>query len=194
MDFIAAILTNPQDLILFITLLVGFVAVLLTVVTLIWQRKHDRLSVRPIPIISTFNYGTEISIPIENCGIGPLIIKSIQVGWVAENSERKFAEWAPDQFPKKQEHVPINIHVLPLNSALLPGKTVKLLFCKIDPTKIEQRIEMNAIREDLRKIFAFRVIYTDIYGSTPVISQLAVTSETWSHIDPDEEKLFCNPS
>ena len=171
-----------------------FLSIILTTITLLWQRKHDRLSVRPIPIISTFNYGTEISIPIENCGVGPLIIKSIQVGRVAENSDRKFFEWPVHEFPKTQEHVPIGIHVLPLNSALLPGKTVKLLYCKIDQTKTEQRNEMNAIREDLRKIFAFRVVYTDIYDSTPVISQQAVSSDTWTHIDPDEEKLFCDPS
>jgi hypothetical protein len=190
MDIIAAVQTDPQILILFITLLVGFLSIILTVVTLMWQRKHDRLSVRPIPIIGINNLGSEINIPLENCGVGPLIVKQILMGRYNEYNQIKFDEWVPEGFPKRQPHVVTVLHTLPLNSALTQGCKQNLLYCKIDPAVQEQRIELNSIREDLRNIVAFRVIYTDIYESTIWESNSQVSNQSFAHINPDDERYF----
>jgi hypothetical protein len=190
MDIVNAVQTDPQILILFISLLVGFISIILTVVTLMWQRKHDRLSVRPIPVISINNLGSEINIPLENCGVGPLIIRQILIGRYDEQNQVKFDEWVPEEFPKRQPHVVTVLHTLPFNSALSQGCKQNLLYCKINPSSQEQRIELNSIREELRKIIAFRVIYTDIYESIIWDSYSKVSIESFAHISPENERYF----
>lgn len=60
-------------------LIVSIVSVVFTALTLKIQRIHNEKSVKPIAIISAGDFENDIFISIENKGVGPMIIKNIEV-------------------------------------------------------------------------------------------------------------------
>ena len=57
-------------------------------------RKHNILSVKPLPDILVSNYRNRIAISIENNGIGPLIIKNFRA-YVGDESKSNLIDWMP---------------------------------------------------------------------------------------------------
>lgn len=60
-------------------LVIASTAIIVTLYTLYNQRRHNKLSFKPIPVIVTYNYLNVIRVKIWNKGTGPLIIKSFKV-------------------------------------------------------------------------------------------------------------------
>ena len=60
------------------TFIVSFVSACITGYYSHLQRKHNKNSVRPIPIIKFNDYENKIVVKIENVGTGPLIIKELR--------------------------------------------------------------------------------------------------------------------
>jgi hypothetical protein len=82
-DVIKCLIDNKdlvQALCALLAVLVGFLSIILTVITIHSNRKHNRLSVKPLlridRIIST---GSDVAISLLNSGVGPAIIKSINI-------------------------------------------------------------------------------------------------------------------
>jgi hypothetical protein len=168
MDFINDIPTNPQDTILFITLLVGVCSIILTVVTLWWQRTHDRLMVRPIGKFQTINTDMEFSIAIENDGIGPLIIKSVNFDKFKDQefTSKITKEWPPNLLEGTSDHFEIcMMRLRPQNFAICPGNSIYLVQYRIsDQNDVQQKGELQSIKNDYGKITEIRLEFTDIYG------------------------------
>ncbi len=55
-------------------LVTGVIALIFTAISLQVQRKHNKLSVKPIAIISAGDYQDELAVHVQNKGTGPLII------------------------------------------------------------------------------------------------------------------------
>ena len=58
-------------------LVIGVIALIFTAVSLQIQRKHYRLSVRPIALIAVADYENEVTVYLQNKGTGPLIVKKL---------------------------------------------------------------------------------------------------------------------
>jgi hypothetical protein len=57
--------------------LAAILAVIVSTITLWHQRKHDRLTVRPLAYIQVGDYTHRVFVKVVNNGTGPMIIKSI---------------------------------------------------------------------------------------------------------------------
>ena len=64
----------------------------------VWQgyatRKHNRLSIKPILHTSLDFSEGKVSLRVKNCGVGPAIIKTIQVNFHNELFDGSKIEWA----------------------------------------------------------------------------------------------------
>ena len=58
-------------------IITGVIALFFTAISLQIQRKHNRLSVKPIADVMVGDYENELEVYIENKGTGPLIIKNL---------------------------------------------------------------------------------------------------------------------
>jgi hypothetical protein len=65
----------------------------------IWQgrvtRKHNILSVKPLPDILTSNFENRIAVTLENNGTGPLIIKKFRA-YLGNESKSNIIDWMPN--------------------------------------------------------------------------------------------------
>ena len=72
-----AIAATANTLVAFFAFTIAIASIIITIISNRNQIKHNKLSVRPIPRIITYNYSNLISVELINNGIGPLIIKNI---------------------------------------------------------------------------------------------------------------------
>jgi len=93
-SFLTTIFSNPSNLIAFCALFVSVLSIALTIITLWIQRKHDRLSVKPIAHIHVNNLRGELSIRVNNSGLGPMIIKSVET-FRSDDKNKLNLGWPP---------------------------------------------------------------------------------------------------
>ena len=91
---------NNDNLILAITailaLFVSGLSIFLTFKTLKTQKKHNKISVRPIGEVGLGDYENVLFVSLRNVGLGPLIIKKVSV-FDGENSiEKPLIKFMPD--------------------------------------------------------------------------------------------------
>lgn len=72
-------ISNNPEIIALVALVISFISILLTFITLRNQHIHNRKSVRPIASIILGDYEHRIFVKIVNSGIGPLIIDKIEI-------------------------------------------------------------------------------------------------------------------
>jgi hypothetical protein len=148
---------------------IALIAIVLTVVTLHIQRKHNRLSVRPIGVVETENSKGRILISVVNAGTGPMIIKSIKI----LDSNHKETDWPPSELyplaPKGALLIYTMIKIGFVNHAIIPGQSLNIFQCEIISGRrfeIEKQIEeKEKIRLILKNYKQIRVEYTDIYNT-----------------------------
>jgi hypothetical protein len=70
---------NAETITSICALAVSIVSVVFTWLSLKYQREHNYKSVKPIGIIDIMDYESNLSVKITNCGVGPLIIKRVNV-------------------------------------------------------------------------------------------------------------------
>ena len=61
-------------------IIVAFLAVVMSVWSLLHQRQHDKLTYKPIPVVIKYNYNDRVLVRLWNKGNGPMFIKSFQAG------------------------------------------------------------------------------------------------------------------
>jgi len=208
MGIIDDILTNAQNLIAFFAFIVALCSFVLTVATLHWQRKHDRLMILPLPNSNAINLGCELALILKNDGIGPLVIKSVKFTLDKIEENPNWIDWPPTyDVVQKNDNITVRYTDFPENVTIIQEKSVRLLFCEIDPAPEhkELRTELNKIRRDLRKIKGIRIEYSDVYaknkdpkswiyrltGESPwetLIKEIA--EDSWDDIKPDEDRCF----
>lgn len=143
-----------------LALFVSALAVYVSHVTLKHQRRHNVLSVRPIPIVTVADYEDSVRVKIRNHGSGPMVVKQVQVGDGASTKE-SLVEWMPD--------LPVGTvwanFVGPVTDrGLLPGSEIVLL--QLDGEEEDEVFAQarNSVRDTLARLTVV-VDYTDIYES-----------------------------
>lgn len=125
------------------------------------QRRHNVLSVKPIPMVSVADYEDRLTVKILNNGSGPLIIKGVQVKKESQVYE-SLVDWMPC-LPDGMYWATFVGSVK--NRSLLPGNEIKLLELTGDHTENEFKKVRDNCRAALCKL-TIVLEYTDVYGST----------------------------
>ncbi|MFA6224757.1 MAG: hypothetical protein WC620_00900 [Methanoregula sp.] len=94
---------------------------------------------------------------------------------------------------KKREHIKLLTKNLGQNRAMIAGNPIAILECKIDPAIKEQRVELNTVRLELKRISHYELEFTDIYGTIFEIIKTTVPYRAWKEFNPDKEKTFIGP-
>jgi hypothetical protein len=145
---------------------IAVAAVVLSGITLYWQRRHDRLTAKPLGTFEYLNTATKIGVKLWNNGSGPLIIKSVEIS----GTDNKFHAWSKDFFKLLQGKFPRSkskniVRTELKGNAIIAGNSVTLIMCKIDPDDPYQKMEKEAIRLILNDFTQMRITYADIYGN-----------------------------
>lgn len=146
-------------------IIVSICAIIIALASLgvaIWQgsvtRKHNILSVKPIPDILTSNFENKIAITLENNGAGPLIIKKFRA-YVGNESKTNIIDWMPN--------IPNGYYWSNWlqnfeNCAIKPYDSKILLEFKLELEDKNQTEIRDNIRKSLSKV-SIEFEYTDIY-------------------------------
>jgi len=124
------------------------------------QRRHNVLSVKPIPMVSVADYEDRLTVKILNNGSGPLIITAVQVKKESQIRESLIA-W----MPFLSDGMYWETFVGPIKDrSLLPGNEIKLLELIGDHTENEFETARDGCRAALSPLTVV-VEYTDVYGT-----------------------------
>ena len=142
-------------------LIIASIAMIISVFAIFTQRKHNRLSFKPIPVVVKYNYINVLRVRLWNKGTGPFIIKSLKVKdrgnlidlMPVETKEFTFVEFI-DNFK---------------NRAISPNDTLNMLEFKKRKNDNEEILEgyedaFNKVRNALNGLEIF-IEYTDVYGN-----------------------------
>jgi len=169
-DFLMKNPGQTSALVALAALCISFLSILLTVVSVASQRKHNRLSVRPLAWISVADYENRLSVKLQNNGVGPLIIQKILVseGQTVKNS---LIDWMPNLPPG----VVWEMFAQDLQArSLAPGKEIVLIQLAGDPENARFGLARDLCRASLKKL-TVELRYTDIYNRkmTPATRSLS---------------------
>ena len=141
--------------------IISIVAIIQTSGTLKLQRKHNYLSVKPIPIVSIQNYDNLIGVKLHNAGIGPLIISDFSVVDInkhIKNNLIDFMPLLPDSIFWSDYRKNIDDATITPNSSydllLFIGNVNSAMF-------IKYRDSIKTILKDL----SIELEYTDVYNN-----------------------------
>lgn len=142
-------------------LVIGLIALFFTAITLQVQRKHNRLSVKPIPNVISNDYEDVLVVGLENKGIGPLIIKDLSF---------------TNQSGERQKDI-ISFFNLGFEGVVWTTFAANMDGLAVVPNGTETLIQLNGeladgefgvIRDKVRAVLAdikVVLIYQDIYGN-----------------------------
>jgi len=142
----------------------AIIIALASLVATIWQgkitRKHNILSVKPIPDILTSDFEDKIAVTLENNGTGPLIIKTFKA-IISDKSKSNVIDWMPNlpdgyywsNWLRDFE-----------GCAIKPFESKVLLEFKLNNEDEKQREIRDDIRRALSKV-SIKFEYTDIYNT-----------------------------
>lgn len=124
------------------------------------QRRHNILTIKPIPLVSVGDYENRLTVKILNNGSGPLIIKEIHIEGGVEIQESLVA-----CMPPLPNGICWNTFVGPVKDrSLLPGKEMTLLELIGD----DDAVLFKKARDNCRVALSQLVVvfdYTDVYDS-----------------------------
>jgi hypothetical protein len=156
------ILSDPELLIAAIAVFISFVSILIGAVSLSIQRTHNRKSVKPIANIILSDYENHISVNIANNGVGPLIIKTLNVTNQAGESKLNIIGW----MPKHPDDLPWTSFAADITDFVIaPGDRLNLIDLK---TTDEITSTFAAFRDHTRMALSnlkIELSYTDVYDS-----------------------------
>lgn len=142
-----------------LALLISLIAVFVAWETAKQQRKHNALSVRPIPEITVADYEDSLRVKIGNHGSGPLLINSFSAVFQG-NSCKSLIDCMPDLKGRHWTNFSGTID----GRALLPGKEIVLVELTAEPEETNFSIPRDLARLSLSVTEIF-VSYSDIYES-----------------------------
>ncbi len=147
-----------QPLSSLLAIIIGFLSIILTFWTLLTNRRHQRLTLRPIADISTEDFENKSSVKIENKGNGPLIINAFRA-IKGTDSKADLIDWMPE-LPDNLYWSDFHKHIE--GSALRPSGSLALVEFKLDKSNAKQREARDNIRRTL-EIIDGELDYSDIY-------------------------------
>ncbi len=128
--------------------------------TLKHQRRHNVLSVKPIPIVTVADHEDSLRVKLRNHGSGPVIVKELHVT-DGSGIKESLIDWMPDlpgQLLWTNFAGPIR------NRSVLPGSEIVLLEFTGDSTDRAFTKARDGVRSVLSRLTVV-VRYTDIYDS-----------------------------
>ena len=139
-------------------IVIAFVAILLTIMTIRDPRKHNKLSVRPIAIISVADYEDRLAVNLQNQGTGPLIIEKISI---INNNEIRSS--IIEFFDTDFEDITWSTFIGDIDGwAILPGSQRTLIEIVGDSRDKKFIAKRNRVRKVLANL-KIEVRYCDIY-------------------------------
>jgi len=155
-----ALATVASAIIALAVFIISLVSLYVSHAVLKIQRRHNVLSVKPIPMVSVADYEDRLTVKILNNGSGPLIIKDVQV-----KNESQVRESLIAWMPSLPDGMYWATFVGPVkNRSLLPGNEIKLLELSGDHAENKFEVVRNNCRAALSPL-TVAVEYTDVYGS-----------------------------
>jgi hypothetical protein len=129
-----------------IALLVAAISIVLSLCTLLIQKRHNRLSVKPLPFIAVADYEDRLWVKLVNNGSGPLIVKSTNVIGTNKSSEGVISFMPP---------MPPNLAWKSFTSgmkdrSILPGKELFFMDLAGNPSDPEYITFRDLCRENCR--------------------------------------------
>jgi hypothetical protein len=141
--------------------IIGLIALVFTAISLQVQRKHNRLSVKPIAIISVGDFEDELAVHLQNKGTGPLIIKSLSFSDQNGRTEKAIINF----FGSDYKNIVWSMFIADIDGwSILPSETKTLIMFKGDSANKEFIHNRDRIRKVLAQI-RVEVLYQDIYGN-----------------------------
>ena len=150
-----------KDVLGLTSILIAVCALILTVIQSIQNRKHNRLSVKPILEVNHHRLFTERSIVIKNVGLGPAVINKCNL--LIDGIEREITENIWDEFlstinlPKLK----FQFYSIAGHTTFEPGQMEKLLYinCSSLSNDILDEIDLNLKR--ISFIIKYRSVYNE---------------------------------
>jgi hypothetical protein len=125
------------------------------------QRRHMRLSVRPIVAVPVADFEGRIGVFLQNTGLGPMMVKTLRV--IADDGS--FADDVITHMPELPEGVLwSNYHDSVDGMSLQNGTRVELLLLEGNPTNENFRRSRDNVRCALSTLLV-RIEYQDLYST-----------------------------
>lgn len=150
--------SSPESQIAIMALFVSITSIVIGIIGLHIQRKHNKKSVLPIGTINLADYENCIRVSISNNGIGPMIIENCVTRSTTELKSYPI-DWIPeyivlDTYRKKLE-----------GHAIISGNSLTILEITIDETDQEDLKTRDEIRSILKSLI-MKINYKDVYGKS----------------------------
>lgn len=142
-----------------IALLVSFISLIVSVVALKHQRRHNILTVKPLPEITVADFEQSLRVKLRNNGSGPLVVKELR----ANNSINTY-HTVVECLPELPGRDWTNFSGAIDGRSLLPGSEIIL----VELTEDEGEILFSSNRDLARRalsLVSVEIEYTDVYGS-----------------------------
>lgn len=160
-DLTNALATAASVVVALAALFLSGISLVVALASLRLQRRHNVLSVKPIPLVTVADHENSLRIKLRNHGSGPLIVTGISVT-DGKRQKRSLIDWMPDL---PDELLWTNFAgPIKEQRGLLPDRELVLLELdgdRHDPTFAKARDSVRSVLKDL----TVNVEYTDIYGS-----------------------------
>lgn len=144
----------------FLALLVSGISLIVAFWTLWIQRRHNRLSVRPLPEVTVADYENSLRVKLRNSGSGPLIVKSLKVSNGPEYRD-SVIDWMPSLKAGRAWTTFVRATV---GRAILPGEDIVLLELSEFDGEKNFAHHRNLVRKALAPL-TVQVECSDIYNS-----------------------------
>jgi hypothetical protein len=135
-------------------------ALWISIATLRHQRRHDALSLRPLPEVTVADYETQLKVTLRNNGSGPLIITRLVAGDGTEVRDQVLA-WMPD-LPDGMAWA--NFAGRIDGRSIAPGNSIVLLDFVGEDADAEFLAARDHVRAALQPL-TVNVEYTDVYNN-----------------------------
>lgn len=150
---------NVETIIATSAVFISFLAITLAVWTAHSQRKHNRLSVRPVATLPVGDYEDTLSVWLENRGLGPMKVVKLVAKSTDGREASKIIELMPDLLHEQMWETFFGI----IDGAVIrPGASEKLLGFLGDMHSAEFIENRDAIRQALSQL-TITVEYEDLY-------------------------------
>jgi|ERR1019366_3165642 hypothetical protein len=140
--------------------LISCVSLWVSMSTLRHQRRHDALSLRPLPEVTVADYETKLRVTLRNNGVGPMIVARLVAGDGSEVRDQILA-WMPD-LPDELSWSNFSGSVD--GRSISPGNSIVLLEITGDDQDPDFAEVRDSVRASLRGL-TVNVEYTDVYNN-----------------------------
>ncbi|MCW4017008.1 MAG: hypothetical protein NWF06_11615 [Candidatus Bathyarchaeota archaeon] len=161
---------NWEGIIALCAFVVSIVSIVFTIIQVQLQRTHNKKTVKPIGRIRIGDYQNNIYVKIENNGVGPLIVRQIQIKREKLQTTESFIDILPADLTKRITWT--NFTGSYEGRTIIPGQSLELIVWTINDSykkitdELERETIINQDRSDLRKSLkkvSVSITYTDIY-------------------------------